>query len=235
MKYLLSDIKNTLKSNDISINTNNDAANPNVVFIQPKAKIEPHVRFAGNHLYSMGSFSYSRSNFIDIEVGRYCSIGRGCKIMGPEHPLNWVSTSPVFYSDSLLTKYNSGSNNKAKKFISPPLKISVGSDVWIGNNCSFKPGIKIGHGSVIAANSIVTKDVPTFSIFAGNPAVFIRYRFEFDVVQEMLDTRWWEYDLKDLLLLSFDDPKKFINEFNHCREKGEINRYKPSFLNVELC
>lgn len=70
----------------------------------------------------------------------------------------------------------------------------VGNDVWIGQNVTVMPGIHIGDGSIIAANSVVTKDIPPYSIAGGNPCKLIRKRFDDDLTAYLLNLRWWDWD-----------------------------------------
>ncbi len=69
----------------------------------------------------------------------------------------------------------------------------IGCDVWIGYDVTIMPGVKIGHGAVIASKSVVTKDVPAYSVFAGNPAEHIKDRFEPSVINELLQLAWWDW------------------------------------------
>ena len=71
---------------------------------------------------------------------------------------------------------------------------NIGNDVWIGLNSTILAGVKIGNGSVIGANSVVTKDVEDYAIYAGNPAKLIKYRFDERLIQLMNDIQWWELD-----------------------------------------
>ena len=68
----------------------------------------------------------------------------------------------------------------------------VGSDVWFGRNCVILPGVKIGDGAVIAAQSVVTKDVEPYSVVGGNPARFIKKRFDDELIGLLLRFRWWD-------------------------------------------
>lgn len=69
----------------------------------------------------------------------------------------------------------------------------IGGDVWIGYDATIMPGVKIGHGAVIASESVVTKDVPAYSVFGGNPAEHIKYRFEQPIIDKLLRLAWWEW------------------------------------------
>jgi hypothetical protein len=70
--------------------------------------------------------------------------------------------------------------------------INVGNDVWIGYEALVLSGVRIGDGAVVGARSVVTKDVPPYAIVAGNPAKLIRYRFSPEVVEQLLDLKWWD-------------------------------------------
>jgi len=77
-------------------------------------------------------------------------------------------------------------------------RTQIGNDVWIGARAIVLDGISIGDGAVIAAGAVVTKDVPPYAIVGGVPAKLIRYRFEDDVIQELLKWKWWDLSLDDL-------------------------------------
>lgn len=85
----------------------------------------------------------------------------------------------------------------------------MGNDVWIGRNCTIMPGVKIGDGAIIAANSVVVKDVEPYTIVAGNPAKFIKKRFDDELIEVLLQTKWSdlkENNIYDILpLLSSSD------------------------------
>jgi virginiamycin A acetyltransferase len=70
----------------------------------------------------------------------------------------------------------------------------VGNDVWIGQEATIMPGVRIGDGAIVAAKSVVVTDVPPYAIVGGNPARVIRLRFTDDVVADLLAIRWWDWD-----------------------------------------
>lgn len=73
-------------------------------------------------------------------------------------------------------------------------RTSIGNDVWIGNRVMIKAGVKIGDGAVIGMGSIVTHDVGAYEIWAGNPARLIRKRFDEETINELMKTKWWEWE-----------------------------------------
>jgi len=124
-------------------------------------------------------------------VGRYCSLAKGLQVINGSHPVSCKSTHPFFYNpdlgyvDSLLIKRRT--------------ELSIGNDVYMGSNVTILPSVtSIGDGSVIAAGSVVIKDVPPFAIVGGNPAKLIRYRFSPKTVEKVMKSAWWEKDIKEL-------------------------------------
>lgn len=160
---------------------------------------------------NLGKYSYV-GNFctiINTSIGNFCSIADNCIIGGANHPINWVSTSPVFHSGkNILGKNFSNHNFKTTE------ETSIGNDVWIGNNCLIKNNIKISNGAVIGMGSIVTKNVGAYEIWAGNPAKLIRKRFAEDTISQLLKTEWWAWsdnEIKKSSLL-FNEVRKFLSE-----------------------
>ena len=79
-------------------------------------------------------------------------------------------------------------------------KILIGNDVWIGRGCIFKSNnpekpLVIGDGAVIAADSVVVKNVPPYAIVGGNPAQIIKYRFSDKIIEKLLRIKWWDWDI----------------------------------------
>lgn len=138
----------------------------------------------------MGRYSYMGfyNSMSDVTIGSFCSIASYCAIGGGKHPLDAVSTSPVFYA---------GRNSMKKNFANiPELEnqgVKIGNDVWIGEAVFINDGVKIGTGAVIGAHSVVTKDVPPYAIVAGAPAKILHYRFNEEVIQKLLESKWWEW------------------------------------------
>lgn len=170
---------------------------------------------SGSHVVDLTLKRYSYiGNFctvINSEIGQFCSIADNCIIGGANHPIDWVSTSPVFHDSK---------NIMHKNFSEHEFKLTnrtiIGNDVWIGNNCLIKSGLNISDGAIIGMGSVVTKNVGPYEIWAGNPAKLIKPRFEHDIISIMLDIKWWNWSLEELEKNAADFNKilKFINNHN---------------------
>ncbi|KAB0461087.1 CatB-related O-acetyltransferase [Vibrio kanaloae] len=128
-------------------------------------------------------------------------------IGGGQHPIKWVSTSPVFYKgrDSVAKKFSEYERDNIKNTI-------IGNDVWIGQNVVIKQGVNVGNGAVVGMGSIVTKDVPPYAIVGGNPARLIRMRFSKDVLESINASKWWDLPDERIQELSehIRNPKLFL-------------------------
>ena len=77
-------------------------------------------------------------------------------------------------------------------------KISIGNDVWIGCNSVILRGVNIADGVVVGANTLVNRDVPPYAIVVGNPAKIVKYRFTGNVIQKLLDIKWWDWSIEKI-------------------------------------
>lgn len=159
-----------------------------------------------------GSYIGYDCEIINTDIGAFCSLASGIHIGLAEHPIDWVSTSPVFQdvvNSSVKIKY-------AKLPSIPSKRTLIENDVWIGTNVIIKAGVKIGNGAVIASGAVVTKDVAPYAIVGGCPAKLIKYRFEDDLIQRLIASQWWLLEDKDLKRLGkmFDNPEEFLDALN---------------------
>lgn len=190
---------------------------------------------SGRQLVTMGAFSYTGSTLNPmISVGRYTSIAAGLKVMGNRHPLERISTSPVFYTRALMMQtfendYNTQST--FDPFAYRPGKIRIGNDVWIGENVSLAHGVTIGDGAVVASNAVVSKDVEPYTVVGGIPAKQIKYRFPIDVVVDLMRLKWWDYSPSSISDLDMRDPREFCNQLIHRLETG-IEPFEPPKLTM---
>lgn len=175
-------------------------------FIHKTSKTESGTSFINSTMDKYSFCGYDCEVF-HTKIGSFCSIANGVIIGGGRHPINWVGMSPVFYEgkDSVKEKFSTFKREK-------PLITTIGNDVWIGRNAIIKEGVTIGHGSVVGMGSIVTKDVLPYSIVAGNPSKLIRMRFDNKIINELLESKWWDLDENILLECSqnIKDPILFL-------------------------
>jgi virginiamycin A acetyltransferase len=150
---------------------------------------------------TLDEFSYVNAGAIigSGRIGKFCSIGPYAIIGMPEHPTSHLSTSPKLYGKSNLF----GVPSQWDDFPAPP---EIGSDVWIGAMAFVKQGVRIGHGAVVGAGAVVTRDVEPYAVVGGVPARVIRRRFDPQTVESLLDSRWWE--------LKTDQLKPLRNHFH---------------------
>ena len=160
-----------------------------------------------NSFFGIHSFCGYDCTIINTEIGSFCSIANKVTIGGAAHPMHFVSTSPVFLShkDSVKAKF-------AKHDYLPKIETKIGHDVWIGEGAFIKAGVEIGTGAVIGMGSVITKNVPPYAIFAGNPARLIRYRFDDKIIKRLLATEWWLLSEQDLARYGqfIDKPQVFL-------------------------
>ena len=155
------------------------------VDIAPNAKIDKYVSI-GKYTCIRGYQNYH------VEVGRYCSIGPFCNFIVANHALKTLSTSMFLIKNLRLE------SEFIRKKLFTGGNIIIGNDVWIGTNVTVIPGVNIGDGAVIGANSIVTKDIPPYSISVGNPAKVIKYRFNQKIIRTLLKIKWWDWDVSKI-------------------------------------
>ena len=132
-------------------------------------------------------------NHDKLIIGKFCSIACGAKFLfnSANHNMSSLSTYPfpLFFEEWNLKKENvtESWNNKGD--------ITVGNDVWIGYEAIIMAGVTIGDGAIIGARALVTKDVPPYTIVGGIPAKTIRKRFSDEVISQLLEIKWWDWEM----------------------------------------
>ncbi|HTR29830.1 MAG TPA: hypothetical protein VMH27_11205 [Puia sp.] len=147
---------------------------------------------------SFGDYSYAAGNvqIIYTEVGKYCSIANSVRINPGNHPQWRVTQHHMTYRRK---QYRLGESDDAEFFQwRKEHNCVIGHDVWIGHAAVIMPGVKIGTGAVIGSGAVVTKDVGPYQVAVGVPARVIKQRFPDNVIEKLLDIRWWNWDRKTL-------------------------------------
>jgi acetyltransferase-like isoleucine patch superfamily enzyme len=121
-----------------------------------------------------------------LSIGNFCSIAGGVKIfLGGEHRSDWVTTYPfnvLWPSASSISGHPKTKGN-----------VTIGSDVWIAAEAVILSGVTVGHGAVIGTHAVVTKDVPPYAVVVGNPGRVVKYRFEQNIIERLLNVAWWNW------------------------------------------
>lgn len=147
--------------------------------------------------YEFGIGSYGLPEVHDwqegstLRIGAYCSIAEGVEIfLGGHHRADWVTTYPfpaMFDEAAHIKDYNGTRGD-----------VVIGNDVWLCSNSCILSGVTVGHGAVVAAGAMVTRDVPPYAIVGGNPARIINWRFPEEIRTALLQTAWWDWPEAEL-------------------------------------
>jgi len=146
-----------------------------------------------------------------VVIGRFCSIAHSVTIFsGGNHPMTMVSSHPLklfFGVEDFLSWTNDCGDGDVTTFI--------GNDVWLGHGCTILSGARISDGAIIGAQSVVRGYVPPYGVVIGNPAALIRYRFEDEIIEQLLQLRWWDWPIEkiryEVSIGSFDDVANFLH------------------------
>lgn len=124
-------------------------------------------------------------------IGKFVQIAHGVQFItsSANHQMDGFSTYPfAVFGEPWASSYQANWPNKGDTV--------VGNDVWIGHEALIMPGVSIGDGAIIASRSVVTKDVPPYTIVAGNPAKIIRERFDQKTISKLIDIQWWNWPIE---------------------------------------
>lgn len=170
----------------------------------------------------IGNYTYIQNNCVleKCKIGSFCSIGDNVKVLSATHPTkDFVSTCPVFFSTArqCLTTFTD------KDLFDEYHRVQgfgaiIGNDVWVGSSVIILGGVRVGHGAIIAAGTVVNKDVPPYAIVAGVPARIIRYRFNDEQIKKILKDPWWKKSEEWL--------REHVKDFANIQQYIENNNYE---------
>jgi len=135
-------------------------------------------------LSSIGRYS----KIVHTEIGSYCAISWDVTINAISHPYDHLTINAFPYVPYV--------GNFVKERNQTYHKVVIKNDVWIGANAVIMPNITIGNGAIIGAGAVVTKNVPDYAIVVSSPAKVIKYRFDTNTIEKLLELEWWSLDKK---------------------------------------
>ena len=151
-----------------------------------KYEIERYGWSVGEHTY--GAPLVQEHGYGMLTIGRFCSIALGTTLLLGNHRMDRVSTYPFKVLAEYWPEAADGAEDHEDRG-----GIEIGSDVWLGAQCTVVAGVRIGSGAVVAANCVVTKDVPPYAIVAGNPGRIVRSRCSEGQARDLLAIAWWDW------------------------------------------
>lgn len=187
IKKILCYFLNTVEKNEKVILSGFSRGIQNVVF-EGKNAVPDRCNFSGK--ISLGyATTLGYNNFLhgDITIGKYCQLGADVAIHSTNHPTSYVTT---YINQNLF--------NGELKALKEVKKVVVGHDVWIGHNVIIVGNVTIGNGAILAAGSVITKDVAPYSIVGGVPAKEIKKRFSDTIIKEIEELKWWDKNPSEL-------------------------------------
>lgn len=136
-------------------------------------------------------YPWSRDRLI---IGKFCQIAAGVEFMmnDANHQMNAVSTYPFYTLEGWNMAPPRAEDMRFKG------DTVIGNDVWIGQNATILPGVRVGDGAIIGANSVVGHAIPPYTVVAGNPAKPIRKRFDDEMISLLLAWRWWDKPAEEI-------------------------------------
>ena len=193
--------------------------------IKPTAVFGKHIKIGAKTWFSgsIGDYSYIGENCeLSADIGKFCSISPNVRVVSGTHPVQFVSTSPVFFSDQKQCGYTFSKSSVVMETLKVDsnrnISIKVGNDVWIGDSVLIKGGVTIGDGAVIAMGAVVTSDIPPYAVYGGVPAHLIKYRFPERIRTDLQKMEWWNK--------GDDWIKKNVEAFQSDRIEESISRMR---------
>jgi hypothetical protein len=167
-------------------------------------------------------------------VGRYCSIARDVAWRGPAHPTTWASTSPTFFDLGLPStrafRATHGADYPVTEFPVTDPTVTIGHDVWIGEQTMIAPGVTIGDGAIIGARTLLLEDVPPYAVVVGHPGRIVRYRISQPLIERFQAVQWWRYTPDVLNTLAPTEPERFLDALEELIDRAPPRQIAPILI-----
>jgi acetyltransferase-like isoleucine patch superfamily enzyme len=184
------------------------------------------IKTVGKHTYGTDTYtttvrqfySYADPTLPVVNIGAFTGIGLGCRFFPSEGVAHNPKACTNYAFGNLAARNEIFNNFPILPKVQTKGDINIGSDVWFGESVTVMSGVTVGHGAVVATNSHVFKDIEPYAMYGGNPAKLIKYRFDKEIIDALLEMKWW--DLPDetinkiLPLLQLEPTMDIINQIN---------------------
>ena len=196
----------------------------------PKSSIAWSSRVSLDSKLNIGTKIMSKAKVGSCNIGRYTYVGANSELerttvasftsIGPHvlcglgtHPIDYISTYPGFYSNTASGAIWFGAIHQVEE----KKPVTIGADVWVGSRAIIMGGLEIGHGAIVGAGAVVTKDVPPYAVVGGIPAKIIKYRFDDVLIKMLLASKWWESE-ETLLRSAAKFANRPVDFVNHLQQ-----------------
>ena len=201
IKKILLYFLNTVDKHDKVILSGFSKGLENVVF-EGKNAVPDRCNFSGKiQIGYATTLGYNNILGGDITIGKYCQLGANVAIHATNHPMSYLTT---YINQNLFQ----GELSQLKQ----QNVITIGNDVWIGHGVIIVGNVSVGNGAILAAGSVVTKDVKPYTIVAGVPAKMIKKRFNEAITKEIEELKWWDKNETELEKVKHLFFKNFTNK-----------------------
>jgi len=210
-----------------------------------RVEFEPFCEIRGGRFAAgrIGAFSYlggGGSIFRTVSsIGRFCAIAPAVHVGAVEHPTDFLSAHMLFQGhwrknrQPFLDFYKSNPHLEKsdeifkQRYSDDAVSTRIGNDVWIGEGAFIRRGVTIGDGAIIAARSLVTRDVSAYCIVGGIPARVIRPRFDEAIIERLLKSKWWDYGLSAVKHADITNPQAALDSIEDAIASGTAKPYQP--------
>ncbi|MEM1351703.1 MAG: chloramphenicol acetyltransferase [Pseudomonadota bacterium] len=168
---------------------------------------------------TFGDYSYCDrlADIANATIGKFANIASLCRIGATDHPLDTASCHHFLYRSQ---DYWDDAEPDAAFFARRRARrANIGHDTWIGAAAMIKPEVTLGHGAIVAAGAVVTKDVPPYTIVAGTPAQTLRLRQPEDIAERLIALAWWDW--------SHEDLRSALPDFRSLPAEAFLEKYEP--------